>query len=37
MKIEALLPQDGWLGKLLSPTQGQLITADDVAANFASA
>ncbi|MFI6098224.1 DEAD/DEAH box helicase family protein [Lentzea sp. NPDC051213] len=35
-KIESLLPQDGWLGKLLAPTQGQLITADDVAAIFPS-
>jgi hypothetical protein len=35
-KIEALLPQDGWLGKLLSPTQGKLITTDDVAAIFPS-
>jgi hypothetical protein len=36
-KIEALLPPDSWLGKLLSPTQGKLITADDVAAIFPSA
>lgn len=35
-KIEALLPQDGWLGKLLSPTRGKLIAADDVAAIFPS-
>src|ERR1017187_4559918 len=34
IKIEALLPPDGWLGKLLSPTQGRVISADDVAALF---
>ena len=35
-KIEALLPQeDGWLGKLLAPSRGRLITAD-VAAIFPS-
>jgi hypothetical protein len=35
-KIEALLPPDGWLGKLLSPTQGKLVTVDDVARIFPS-
>ncbi|MEU7753770.1 helicase C-terminal domain-containing protein [Micromonospora sp. NPDC049171] len=36
-RIEALLPQeDGWLGKLLAPSRGRLITADDVAAIFPS-
>lgn len=29
-KIEALLPSDGWLGKLLSPTNGKILTAEDV-------
>ncbi|WP_101789189.1 DEAD/DEAH box helicase family protein [Nonomuraea indica] len=29
-KIEALLPPDGWLGKLLSPTLGKVINVDDV-------
>ncbi|MFD0252084.1 MULTISPECIES: DEAD/DEAH box helicase family protein [unclassified Streptomyces] len=34
-RIEALLPQeDGWLGKLLAPSRGRLITADDVGALF---
>ena len=33
-KIEALLPPDGWLGKLLSPTQGRVISADEMAALF---
>ncbi|MEU8911750.1 DEAD/DEAH box helicase family protein [Streptomyces nigrescens] len=34
-RIEALLPQeDGWLGKLLAPSRGQLITVDDVTAIF---
>ncbi|MDJ1132019.1 DEAD/DEAH box helicase family protein [Streptomyces iconiensis] len=36
-RIEALLPQeDGWLGKLLAPTRGRLITADDVSVVFPS-
>ncbi|MFF7543372.1 DEAD/DEAH box helicase family protein [Streptomyces canus] len=36
-RIEALLPQeDGWLGKLLAPSRGRLITADDVGAIFPS-
>lgn len=35
-KIETLLPQDGWLGQLLSPTQGKIITADHTAAIFPS-
>ncbi|MFG1849599.1 DEAD/DEAH box helicase family protein [Micromonospora carbonacea] len=36
-RIEALLPQeDGWLGKLLAPSRGRLITADDVATIFPS-
>ena len=35
-KIEAMLPQDGWLGKLLSPTLGKIITIDDVASWFPS-
>ncbi|MFE6801534.1 DEAD/DEAH box helicase family protein [Streptomyces sp. NPDC057681] len=36
-KLEALLPQeDGWLGKLLAPSRGRLITADDVGAVFPS-
>jgi hypothetical protein len=33
-KIEALLPWDGWLGRLLSPTQGKVIGVDDVAGLF---
>jgi hypothetical protein len=33
-KIETLLPPDGWLGKLLSPTLGKIISADDVASYF---
>ena len=35
-KIEHLLPPDGWLGRLLSPTQGKLVTADGIAAIFPS-
>ncbi|MHB1597069.1 MAG: DEAD/DEAH box helicase [Streptosporangiaceae bacterium] len=35
-KIEGMLPQDGWLGKLLSPTLGKIITTDDVASWFPS-
>ncbi|MEU4651698.1 DEAD/DEAH box helicase family protein [Nocardia fluminea] len=36
-KIEALLPQeDRWLGKLLAPSRGRLVTADDVAVIFPS-
>ncbi|MCF6427411.1 hypothetical protein, partial [Amycolatopsis tucumanensis] len=35
-KIEATLPPDGWLGKLLSPTLGKIITVDDVASLFPS-
>jgi hypothetical protein len=35
-KIEALLPPDGWLGQLLSPTQGKLITADHITKRFPS-
>lgn len=36
-RIEALLPQeDGWLGKLIKPSRGNLITTDDVAAIFPS-
>ena len=34
MKIETLLPQDGWLGRLLAPTQGKVIGVDDVAGLF---
>jgi hypothetical protein len=33
-KIEAQLPQDGWLGRLLAPTQGKVIGVDDVAGLF---
>jgi hypothetical protein len=33
-KIEALLPPDGWLGKLLSPTLGKIISVTDVASLF---
>lgn len=33
-KIEALLPPDGWLGRLLAPTQGKAIGVDDVAGLF---
>lgn len=29
-KIEPLLPPDGWLGRLLSPTNGKLLTVEDV-------
>ena len=35
-KIELTLPPDGWLGKLLSPTLGKIITVDDVASLFPS-
>ena len=36
-KIESLLPQeDRWLGKLLAPSRGRLITLDDVGAIFPS-
>ncbi|APU15225.1 DEAD/DEAH box helicase family protein [Actinoalloteichus fjordicus] len=35
-KIEATLPPDGWLGKLLSPTLGKIINVDDVASLFPS-
>ncbi|WP_329159872.1 DEAD/DEAH box helicase family protein [Streptomyces sp. NBC_01717] len=36
-KIESLLPQeDRWLGKLLAPSRGRLITVDDVGAIFPS-
>lgn len=34
--IEATLPKDGWLGKLLSPTLGKITTVDDVASWFPS-
>jgi len=33
-RTEQLLPPDGWLERLLSPTQGRVINADDVAAMF---
>jgi len=33
-RIEALLPPDEWLGRLLAPTQGKVIAVDDVAALF---
>lgn len=33
-KIEALLPPDGRLGRLLTPTQGKVIGVDDVAGRF---
>lgn len=33
-KIEALLPPDGWLGRLLAPTQGKVIGVVDVAELF---
>lgn len=33
-KIEAQLPPDGWLGRLLAPTQGKVISVDDVAGLF---
>ena len=29
-KIEQLLPEDGWLGRLLAPTQGRVIGVDDI-------
>jgi hypothetical protein len=35
-KVQELLPPDGWLGKLLSPTQGKIITADEVSDLFPS-
>ncbi|WP_306368719.1 DEAD/DEAH box helicase family protein [Nocardiopsis sp. CC223A] len=35
-KIESLLPKDRWLDQLLSPTRGNLITADHVTAIFPS-
>jgi hypothetical protein len=35
-KIEALLPPDRWLEKLLSPTQGRVISAGEIAALFPS-
>jgi hypothetical protein len=34
--IEPLLPSDGWLARLLAPTQGQVITVSDIAALFPS-
>jgi hypothetical protein len=34
--IEALLPRDGWLGTLLSPTRGTLMTAESVTGLFPS-
>ncbi|MFI6567028.1 hypothetical protein [Streptomyces sp. NPDC050534] len=34
--VEALLPRDGWLGTLLSPTRGNLMTAESVAELFPS-
>jgi hypothetical protein len=33
-RIEDLLPPDGWLGKLLSPTLGNIISVDDIADLF---
>ncbi len=33
-QIESILPTDGWLGRLLRPTQGVVIDRDDVAALF---
>jgi hypothetical protein len=33
-KIEAILPKDEWLGKLLSPSLGKIITVDNVADLF---
>lgn len=33
-KTETRLPPDGWLQKLLSPTQGRVISADEIAALF---
>jgi hypothetical protein len=33
-KIEVLLPPDGWLSDLLSPTQGKIISADDITKLF---
>ncbi|MBA0127286.1 DEAD/DEAH box helicase family protein [Haloechinothrix sp. YIM 98757] len=36
-KIEALLPQDAWLGTLLSPSHGKLITANGIETIFPSA
>lgn len=35
-KTEALLPQDGWLAKLLSPTQGRVILLSEISALFPS-
>ena len=35
-KIEAQLPPDGWLGRLLAPTQGKVINVDDLAGLFPS-
>jgi hypothetical protein len=35
-KVELTLPPDGWLGKLLSPTLGKIITVDDVPSLFPS-
>jgi hypothetical protein len=35
-KVETLLPPDAWLGKLLSPTLGKIVTVDDVATLFPS-
>ncbi|GAA3792526.1 hypothetical protein [Amycolatopsis tucumanensis] len=35
-KIEAALPPDGWLGKLLSSTRGKIITVEDVTSLFPS-
>jgi hypothetical protein len=33
-KTETLLPPDGWLEKLLSPTRGRVISASEIAALF---
>ncbi|MPY60620.1 hypothetical protein [Streptomyces spongiae] len=35
-KIEDLLPPDGWLGQVLLPSQGRILSADYVGAIFPS-
>lgn len=33
-RVERLLPSAGWLGQLLSPAQGKILTAEDVSTSF---
>ncbi len=34
--VESLLPTDGWLGRLLTPSQGRVIGVDEISALFTS-